>query len=875
MAVILQYVMTGRLTTNSGPNAYQTVYWSVWNEPDLTGAQSGYSGRLSNIQISSVSAVTPSSDFQGVIGPAGGDLSDNYPDPLVVGLDGYGLDGTFLNPIDGYGVVYNAITKKYTLAPSGFIAGGDLSGSSINQVVQSAASDLIDFTGGNIIFAESLINPIIQHGGVGANSILSIMGQNAIGSDEAGEIIIQGGSSVTGAVGNITISTGFNQAGDRPGLIYVIAGNAGVIGVQVQNGDSGLSLSSTGLEFFSLHGVPFQITDSSNVFFSVDTTVGVGTITIPPFAGNGDGYVAVDNSGNLSFAAGSPSGITFGGDLAGSTSSNQYVGSISGTAGAGGTLEIKTPILSWLSGLSPSNVTIDSFASSNPSGAGAAGQSITIQAQSGQNSSHSLSNGGTGGVINIFSGAGGTPGAGGAAGHSGTVNVGDGIANNLVIIPSSGTVGLSANSVLNLLVAGNTLAQGTSDGFLDFECGFRFDHTVVTGSSYAVDTGFPDYFVFINFAGAVAITLPPPTNGRQVSIKDISGLAATNVITVLPNSGELIDGQSSQLLNTNYAGKVFCSDGNNWFSTGSAFVSVSNINPGTSGQILLNSATPTPTWTTMSGDVAIGSSGSTTVKSLTGSAGVINIASTGNVITWAAATTSPGFAQTAPSSDVAPANLTITSQAPFASASTHQTAGNIVLELPNSIGGSTRPYVDVQYDGYSEWKFGALNGSGGLTGAVYFGGFSSPITPSTSNYVITATSSNTNIQSAGSTGTISLTQNNGALMVLGGSGLQLISGSVAIGSTAVVLSAAQYSLPFLKFSGTLSGNTTITFPATNGAKWTLDFTAVTFGSDTITLVANSANWSTVISSANSNTSDMFEITYSSAQGKLYGHTLTP
>ena len=50
--------MQGQLLTNSGPNAYEWVYWSVYNTPDLTGAQSGYFGQLQNIAISSQTSIS-------------------------------------------------------------------------------------------------------------------------------------------------------------------------------------------------------------------------------------------------------------------------------------------------------------------------------------------------------------------------------------------------------------------------------------------------------------------------------------------------------------------------------------------------------------------------------------------------------------------------------------------------------------------------------------------------------------------------------------------------------------------------------------------------------------------------------------------------
>ena len=62
-----------------------------------------------------------------------------------------------------------------------------------------------------------------------------------------------------------------------------------------------------------------------------------------------------------------------------------------------------------------------------------------------------------------------------------------------------------------------------------------------------------DYILACNYvAGAVAITLPAsPAIGRTYRIKDISGAAATNNITITPASGN-IDGSASYVIGTNY-----------------------------------------------------------------------------------------------------------------------------------------------------------------------------------------------------------------------------------------------------------------------------------------------------------------------------------
>lgn len=59
-------------------------------------------------------------------------------------------------------------------------------------------------------------------------------------------------------------------------------------------------------------------------------------------------------------------------------------------------------------------------------------------------------------------------------------------------------------------------------------------------------------YVGMNVASAATLTLPQGVTGRQVIIKDESGLAASNPITVAGDSGVTIDGQPSWLMNLNY-----------------------------------------------------------------------------------------------------------------------------------------------------------------------------------------------------------------------------------------------------------------------------------------------------------------------------------
>jgi len=140
MTTLYLYRMTGQL--NFPP--YQSVYWTVYNTPDFSGAQSGYPGQLQNIVIDYTQTI-PNTDFNSPSGPAFGDLSGNYPNPIVVGFNGIPIDTT-VAPTTGQ--VYALNSDGYWTAtdvgggggtPTG-PAGGDLSGTYPNPTVSTVLS---------------------------------------------------------------------------------------------------------------------------------------------------------------------------------------------------------------------------------------------------------------------------------------------------------------------------------------------------------------------------------------------------------------------------------------------------------------------------------------------------------------------------------------------------------------------------------------------------------------------------------------------------------------------------------------------------------------------------------------------------------------
>lgn len=105
------------------------------------------------------------------------------------------------------------------------------------------------------------------------------------------------------------------------------------------------------------------------------------------------------------------------------------------------------------------------------------------------------------------------------------------------------------------LVALATAYGNTAPGFLNVQTVTSTPITGVSGKTYLVQT-----------SAIRTINLPAPAINAYVIIKDISGLAETNNITVHPTSGVTIDGVAGDLvLSINNVISILVSDGTNWF----------------------------------------------------------------------------------------------------------------------------------------------------------------------------------------------------------------------------------------------------------------------------------------------------------------------
>ena len=124
----------------------------------------------------------------------------------------------------------------------------------------------------------------------------------------------------------------------------------------------------------------------------------------------------------------------------------------------------------------------------------------------------------------------------------------------------------------------------------------------VTDATYTAKAG--DRVVGVNRAGVVTVTLPSAEvrKGRIYTVKDESGSAASNNITIATEGSETIDGSATDVISLNYQAKSYYSGGTNWF--------ILPITPDTNTQLTLSTTVSTQAH----GDSAAGGSASTASK---------------------------------------------------------------------------------------------------------------------------------------------------------------------------------------------------------------------------------------------------------------------
>ena len=145
-----------------------------------------------------------------------------------------------------------------------------------------------------------------------------------------------------------------------------------------------------------------------------------------------------------------------------------------------------------------------------------------------------------------------------SAGDGATTSPGG--SNTQIQFNNAGSFGASSNLTFNgttLTTAGNTHLSG----------GLVHKRTAITAATYTILVS--DYYLGVDStSNPITLTLPAAsaaTEGQTFAVKDESGQAGSNNITLARSGGDTIDGDVSQLIESPYGSVMLYTDGANWF----------------------------------------------------------------------------------------------------------------------------------------------------------------------------------------------------------------------------------------------------------------------------------------------------------------------
>ena len=137
-----------------------------------------------------------------------------------------------------------------------------------------------------------------------------------------------------------------------------------------------------------------------------------------------------------------------------------------------------------------------------------------------------------------------------------------------VFLPSGSSdndtgIGSGANNEVSIIAGGTEVTRYTQHQFYT-KRGIVRNTSSISGNHNLKDN---EHIIFTDSSGgAITITLPTAqvVDGREIIIKD-TGNAGTNNITIATEGSETIDGNSTLVLNSDYAHTKLICDGTNWF----------------------------------------------------------------------------------------------------------------------------------------------------------------------------------------------------------------------------------------------------------------------------------------------------------------------
>lgn len=251
-----------------------------------------------------------------------------------------------------------------------------------------------------------------------------------------------GGAVTLGATVVLTASAGAGglSLGSWTGATTLPTGNLSWAGASAK------TLSLVGASTFTLTGgatSTWSVT-SGNLTVDAAATLNLGTTNATGVAiGNtsNNGSITLSTKGGGGYSVTGAAGGTFTFNIGNGSGDYLWLGA----QGSNAAVEHLPTGLTFQNAVSTPTWQQTALAST-AAGAGAAGQNAAFYAQAGQASTHSNSNGGVGGNVNLYPGPGGSPGTGGNPGNPGIVNVYGGSAGS-TLMASLGDYGAAGGSI--------------------------------------------------------------------------------------------------------------------------------------------------------------------------------------------------------------------------------------------------------------------------------------------------------------------------------------------------------------------------------------------------------------------------------------------